>query len=190
MQANLSIWGMYQYDETLFDGLELPPSVDKPTLVENLVIELSELELLYSSAPFLKQAISSWSRKELPVWNKLAATMNLDYNPIYNYDRTEEWADDETRDLKGSSKATGKATEKVSGFNDAALVENSQTLSESGADSSNSGTVSNKRKGRAFGNIGVTTTQEMIEHERRVSQYNLIDEIINSFKYRFCILVY
>lgn len=190
MTASISIWGMYQYEPTLFDGLQLPEIVDKSTLIDNLVIELAELELLYSSAPFMKQAISAWSRKQLPIWNKLAATTNLDYNPIYNYDRTEEWSDDESRDLKGTSKGTGKSTDRVSGFNSTELIENNQTTSESGTDSSTTGTVKNIRKGRAFGNIGVTTTQEMIEHERRVARYSVMDEIISEFKERFCLLVY
>lgn len=46
------------------------------------------------------------------------------------------------------------------------------------------------RSGRAHGNIGVTTTQQMIESEREVSLYNIIDVIINSFKNRFCLQIY
>ena len=46
------------------------------------------------------------------------------------------------------------------------------------------------RSGRTHGNIGVTTSQQMIESEREVSLYNIIDVIINSFKNRFCLLVY
>ena len=46
------------------------------------------------------------------------------------------------------------------------------------------------RSGRAHGNIGVTTTQQMIEQERNVALYNIIDVIIESFKRRFCLLVY
>lgn len=42
----------------------------------------------------------------------------------------------------------------------------------------------------ARGNIGVTTTQEMIEQERRVDRFNIYDYIIEEFKMRFCILVY
>lgn len=40
------------------------------------------------------------------------------------------------------------------------------------------------------GNIGVTTTQEMIEEERKVAVFNIIDFIINDFIKRFCLLVY
>lgn len=40
------------------------------------------------------------------------------------------------------------------------------------------------------GNIGITTTQQMINEEREVDKFNLMDYIINRFKQRFCLLVY
>lgn len=43
---------------------------------------------------------------------------------------------------------------------------------------------------RAHGNIGVTTTQEMIRQQREIEQFNLYDIIIDDFRNRFCILVY
>ena len=46
------------------------------------------------------------------------------------------------------------------------------------------------RSGRTHGNIGVTTSQQMIESERQVSLYNIIDVIITSFKNRFCLQIY
>ena len=42
----------------------------------------------------------------------------------------------------------------------------------------------------AHGNIGVTTTQELIKEEREVDRFNVYDIIIEDFKMRFCILVY
>ena len=43
---------------------------------------------------------------------------------------------------------------------------------------------------RETGNIGVTTTQQMIKEEREVDQFNIYDYIVRSFKRRFCLLVY
>lgn len=42
----------------------------------------------------------------------------------------------------------------------------------------------------AYGNIGVTTTQQMIQEEREIDKFNLYDIIIEEFKLRFCILIY
>ena len=40
------------------------------------------------------------------------------------------------------------------------------------------------------GNIGVKTTQSLIAEQREIEKFNLYDYIIDSFKMRFCILVY
>lgn len=40
------------------------------------------------------------------------------------------------------------------------------------------------------GNIGVTTTQQMIEQERKISLFNIYEHIVNNFKTEFCILLY
>ena len=41
-----------------------------------------------------------------------------------------------------------------------------------------------------YGNIGVTTSQQMIEAEREVVKFNIYDYITDDFKSRFCLLVY
>ena len=47
------------------------------------------------------------------------------------------------------------------------------------------------RTNKTTGNIGVTTSQQMLEQEIEVSaKLNVIKMIVESFKERFCILVY
>lgn len=226
MRSTLSILGLYQYDSTIFENMVLPSSIDKNTLIENLCMELAELEILYTNPGTMKLAISAWSKKELPVWNKLAATLELEYNPISNYDRTEEWTENETgsqsESKSGSGTNTGSGTSsgtntnsgtdtvdnKVSAYNETTLASKDQqqtTLGTSNAstgtssttltteqseDNSSSNSRNNTRNGRAYGNIGVTTTQEMIKQERDVAIFNMMDYIIASFKRRFCLLIY
>lgn len=43
---------------------------------------------------------------------------------------------------------------------------------------------------RAYGNIGVTTTQQMIEAQREVVKFNMYDYIARAFVEYFCIMVY
>ena len=164
--ATLSLLGLYQYNNQIFDGLILPEGVDRETLVNNLLAETAEFEVLYPDAEFLANMIAVWSEKELPVWEKLEKTLHYDYDPISNYDRHEESTD------------TGESLGKVAGYNATDLVNSSGESTD------------NKRKSRTWGNVGVTTTQQMIEEERRVSQFNIYDYIIESFKRRFCLLIY
>ena len=46
------------------------------------------------------------------------------------------------------------------------------------------------RTGRAHGNIGVTTSQQMIQSERDLVVFNLYDVIAESFIENFCLMVY
>lgn len=46
------------------------------------------------------------------------------------------------------------------------------------------------RSGEISGNTGFYTKQKMIEQERDIAMFNVIDHIINSFKNRFCLQIY
>lgn len=166
MAATLSLLGLYEYDETIFDRLQLPEGVDKDVFIQNLLAETAEFEILYPNTTVLEYLIFQWSKKELAVWSKLLATTQYEYDPISNYNRKERWTNE------------GVSTGKVAGFNSERLVD------------SNGAETMVVREGYARGNIGVTTTQQMIEEERMVSQFNIIDHIIDNFKRRFCLLVY
>ena len=164
--STLSILGLYQYNDQLFDGLRLPEGVDRETLINNLLAETAEFEVLYPDAEFMANMITVWSTKELPVWEELEKTRHYDYDPISNYDRNEE------------STNTGESLGKVAGYNATDLVNSSGASTDV------------KRKARMWGNIGVTTTQQMINEQREVVKFNISDYIIESFIKRFCLLIY
>ena len=69
--ANLSILGLYQWDNSLFDLMQLPSGVDRGILIDNLLAETAELECLYADPLFLKAIIARWSAKQLNMWTKL-----------------------------------------------------------------------------------------------------------------------
>ena len=83
----------------------------------------------------------------------------------------------QTRDQDNSSITTayGQTQQKASSFSHGERIDNSSSSSHSL---------------HAQGNIGVTTTQEMINQQREVELFNLYDIIIEDFKRRFCLLIY
>ena len=196
--STMSLLGLYQYNTNLFNGLKLPEGVDREIVINNLLAETAEFEVLYPDAEFMANMIAAWSAKELPIWEKLEKTLYYNYDPISNYDRTEEWTDENTGTVRnsanGNSGTSGTDTKKVAGYNSENLVTAESSTSEVNstlesrveAEKNDNG----RRSGHIFGNIGVTTTQKMIEEERHVSQFNISDYIINSFKRRFCLLLY
>lgn len=171
MPATMSLLGLYNWDSTILEGLTVPAGVDKSTLINNMLRECAELEILYPQPDTMKFFVGEWARERLPVWEKLAATLRFEYDPISNYDRKEEWTD--------VSSGTSEAL--TAGYNsaDADVPETKSNANSNG-----------RRTGRAYGNIGVTTTQQMIEEERRVSDFDMEHVIIQEFKKTFCLLIY
>lgn len=94
--ATMSVMGLYNWDNTLFDLMTIPEALDKPTLIENLLLELAELEVLYPNPVVMKNLIGVWSAKQLDIWKRLYATTQYEYNPIENYDRQESGTDSGT----------------------------------------------------------------------------------------------
>lgn len=203
----LSILGLYNYDNTLFDEMQVPEGVDKTgILIPNLLAELSELEVIYPRPDVMKTIIGVWSRKQRPVWEKLMATVNLEYNPIYNKDGY--YQETETRDLANSNRITdrisetvtdeGSNTNSVSAFNSSTFENREKdTIANERRNEAENTSISNgtdtgdiTRERHEYGNIGVTTTQQMIKEEREVVQFNIVGYIIEDFKQRFCIMVY
>lgn len=226
MRATLSILGLYQREPTLFDELELPGSMNKDVLIDNILYEAAPLEAYYPDPNFMKFMIGRWSFMNQSVWQKLYDTTVLEYNPIFNYDRTEEWSENEQmldkRTLTGTemetstdnssgeirSSGTVQSELNVSGYNESSYVPREQTIETPDTLTSNTSETDrivsidkndtenmdrkrdNIRTGRAFGNIGVTTTQQMIQQERETASFNMYKVITDSFIERFCLMIY
>ena len=250
--ATMSVMGLYNWDNTLFDLMQIPEALDRQDLIENLLVELAELEVIYPNPVVMKNLIGVWSNKQLDIWNRLYATTQYEYNPIENYDRQESGTDSgndtathtgtDSRtesitdggtegiatslaktgqdsitgtDTKGHWKAGFDST--ASGDDDGLVKEtrdeddgSTTTVygnTETGSSTTTFGKTQSVTEGktygsqlatykngshtlRAHGNIGVTTTQEMIRQQREIEQFNLYDIIIDDFRNRFCILVY
>ena len=201
-KATLSLLGLYQYDNTIFNELVLPEGMDKQLYINNLLMETAEMEVLFSNPATMRSVIGIWSSAHLDSWAKMWNTTKLEYNPIENYDRQEDWTDNNKTNSKVQSKdvGTGKnhSTEisKAAGFDSGNLVTSGQNDNDSNNESTqigNSEGNSNeelKHTGRVHGNIGVTTSQQMIEEERRVADWNMYEYLIDKFKQQFLLLVY
>lgn len=190
---------MYNFDPSIFDGVEFPSNISVQDFVDALLMHCGEMPVLYSSPPLLKSLIRVWSNISRYTWEHLASTLTAEYNPIENYDRIEEWQDSTTNTSRYTNSAnntsSGSTKEQVYGYNDLQTpADNSANTSESTSadtsDSAGTGTSAGTRKGRVHGNIGVTTTQKMLEGERQVAMFNFYDAVIRDFQNRFLIWVY
>lgn len=83
----LSILGMYQYDNTIFDKLTFPTGIDWDTAVQQILLDNAELSVVYPSIPVMKEVIHLWSKTMQWTWKKRYEVTQLKYNPIENTDR-------------------------------------------------------------------------------------------------------
>ena len=223
----LSIQGIYEYDNTVFDGFDAPSYTDdnnvvhtlnRDDVINNILLQCAELELVYPSVQMMKFAIGVWSASNLRTWDKLYKSMYLDYNPIWNVDATETetetnerdisrqhtGANNETRNLTDTETPNLTDTESVQGFNSNQWSEakknvktGTDTFTHTGTDNiaiTNNETVDDDNERvlskRRTGNIGVTASQDLIKKEREIADFSIIEFITQSFKERFCLMIY
>lgn len=94
----------------------------------------------------------------------------------------------ESRNLASSGTDTGTLTlSGTQGGTDTHDGKDKGTVGRSGTDT---GTIGTAEMVHIEGNIGVMSTQNMINQEREIALFNLMDYIINDFKHAFCIMKY
>lgn len=177
----MSIRGLDLYSHgTIWNDMVLPAGVNKADVVSNIIHNCAELGLVYTNGDYMQDMIGVWSRKNLTNWERVYQALNEEYNPLHNYDRHEEWTDTSEASVEGSN------LNKQAGFNvsgDMADRDSSEQATSSEASSDHDGHV--------YGNIGVTTSAQMIAGELDVRvKYNMLDVICDSFKQEFCLLIY
>lgn len=180
--AQMSLWGLYQVDNTILDGMILPDGMDNDVVKGNLLLETESMEILYPNTDFLKAAISIWAAERKEVWDKLYKTTQYQYNPIENYDRQES----SVTSGSASNSGTNTSTTSNTAYNSNTFKDTSKNISGGSNSSDSSGTFSS----RIHGNIGTVTTQAMIEAERTTVQFCMTQYIIDDFISRFCVGVY
>lgn len=216
---------MYE-GQTLFDLLTLPEGISKEDLVDNILLQGGEFEVLYSNPVFMREAVGSWGRKCYNTFLKWITAQNIEYAPLENYDRIEDWSDQyykaasssarrdsgNTRTFNNQDKRTIDTTvtseDEVSAFDSSTYQPSEKnTTDNDGTDTVDySGTIkdeygegtsgnenensTNTHGGRVHGNVGVTSSQQLLTAEYEVARFNIIDQITDMFILEFCIPIY
>ena len=211
----ISIVAIHNYDNTIFDDMEVPEGMDRDALINMIMLELGELSVYYSKPDVLKYYIKYWSNSRLNVWQHLWDLAMEEYDPLDNYNRTDTIITDHGHKLtidhynrkvttdSGNNSRGDSNKEYVYGYNSSTkapskenqLTENG-SYTQNGTDTdngqdihSNSGTDRETRHGK--GNIGVTTYGKMISEELELRPIlDMYRFIVTEFKEEFCIMVY
>jgi hypothetical protein len=175
----------------------VPDGMDKELIINNILLECAEMEIIYPEPDIMKNAIGLWSNKQLESWERMYKAMQLEYDPIYNYDRFEEWLDSNTATTHSNTNSNlnrkGSTKHQVNAFNSGITDSNIDSIDNTDTDNTNTNSNNSAigaHSGHLYGNIGVTTSQQMLQSEIDISKFIVQDYIIEQFKERFCLLVY
>lgn len=186
--AILTLRGLYEWDNDLFNGISLPEPLDVDLLIPQILADTDELEVLYPNPVVMREMIGHWSDAYQNAFLHIAKVETAEYNPIENYDRTGQDTE-KYEPLTLKMKTDRDTTLSKTGYNSGTMQDTDAT--EETSEVSGSGSDMRTKTTNLHGNIGVTTNQQMIEAELklvpRLSAYKQISEM---FKSRFCLLVY
>ena len=191
--ATQTLLGLYQIgkarDKNFFDKLTFPEGIDHDVAVANILHEAGDYEVLYNDLDLMANACELFSAKWQRTFEKWLAVMNIDYEPLENYNRLEHWSDSESTSESTSTSTSDKTSNSATTNNDISAFNASTLQNDTSAATTaeTAGHALNQSKhdrlnyfdheGRVHGNIGVMTTQAMYLEEWELAKLNLYHEI-------------
>lgn len=108
-----TLWGLYQYDPTIFDNAPLPSGIDKQLVIDTIMDNSGDLYCYYQQPERFKLSITNWFRRHEHGFSRMILALLKEYDPLENYDRYE----DETTspDITRSRALGGKDSTQLSG---------------------------------------------------------------------------
>lgn len=215
----ITMIGMYNHDEKLFDEMTLPPEINKEDFINTFLLNYGEFPVMYPSWQILKFAIGVWSKKWYHSIERIIRAMTEEYDPLHNFDRHELYTDTENKSEKNTMSYGSTITEtdsreietdgtneaEVSAYNeDTYQPDNRQTVNNT---ESHSGSIETERDGKdtndmtgnrgltheghLYGNIGVTKSTDMLMDELTVRRNENILDIVSEMLFKeVCIYTY
>ncbi len=188
---------LLQLDNKLLDEYPIDERIDRDLLNAEIMRECGNMTPLYTDTTTFKYFTGIWFKSYAKIIKELIDTTEYEYNPIENYDRYEE-GNIEYDNKKGTKQTRTRKPNitnetKTSAYNSDNYQPQS-TNTETGNESEiieNSGndTDTEKRKLHIHGNIGVTTTQNMIDSQRNSVQFNIYKWIVSKYSSQMFVLV-
>jgi hypothetical protein len=186
----ISLVGLYEYDNNLFEHLTLPTFVipenppkhvflvDKDTLVATILEKSADFPALYPDWDFMHFMVGVWSKNCAYMMQTLFDSLNYNFNPIENYDRKS------TISRSGTNTGNGTSTNARTAFN----TDNMKNTDSSTSNATD--TVNENVSEYVHGNIGVRSGQELVEQTRNMAMFKWYDIVARDFINKFCVQIY
>lgn len=195
------------HDQTIFDDMVVPDGVELDDVVDHILYKYGDAPLFSPDPDVIKYYIQRWSSRRLPLWERYKAAIEAEYNPLENYDRSETRT--ETREHGGTveTEDTGTVADQGSHITtDQRAADNSEAWANyDKRDETLGNTTTNDlsrletrdlsdditETSRVHGNIGVTTSQQMLNSELDlIPRLDLIDYIADDWHSEFNLMIY
>lgn len=204
MHGTVSFLGLYNYDNSIFDDLQVPARVDK-TLVQNtLMMETAELEVMQPDPVIMRQVLGWFSKRRLDAWTRVYTALSSKYQADTDVEVTEtrtpnlSYNETRTPDLTttGQNNGADTTTTKRAGFNAGNLETAEQMETSLGTGNTIHSTGNETTDRTETGSETKTTTgrhqaaQDLISKELQLAMTDTVEYIVKDIRRNFCLLVY
>lgn len=170
-QTTLELRHFIECGQVLFDTKDKYPiwdEKDRAGLEKKIIDHYYTRQIGFETFGRFKREVNVRMREIMPYYVKIHATTKYEYNPIENYSMEEEFTEDGENKAKTSANSTSRESDTPQSSID--NLDNYMS-SASKLDTAGNSEQSNKHKHKGWrkGNIGVTTSQQMIQAERDIT---------------------
>ena len=109
LTPRITMIGLYNYDNSLFDKLTLPEGIEKEDFINSFLLKYGECPVIYTNWDFMQFALGVWGKKWYHSIERIIYAFKEEYNPLHNFDRHEEYTDTEDIDRANTAHAEGSA---------------------------------------------------------------------------------
>lgn len=188
-------WGEIHEEYELFDDITLPPEINKQILIDRIVYKDWDLMLYTTDYMLLHSQIVNFFLTKEDTYKKIVKALSETYNPLHNFDRYEVKNEKTNNAIKNKNVDNLDYSEEytTSAYNTNTYqpkdkTTNKQTRTDTRDDTQN-GTYTTDN--HLYGNIGVTTSQQMLASEIELRHEYIIYDIIESdFRKEFCLCIF
>ena len=175
----LSLYGLNEWDNTLFDDMHLPDALDRQTVIDRILVDTIQLDCIYADPQACKVALRVYSASRIHTWERVCQALHKNYDPFINFTR------DETRTTEYEPGVTTKTVGSSKAWNDPDMVERDQ------AEMSRTGKDTTTETFHSEGDSAMYTPTDVALKEFRMrAEADAINFIVQDVKKYFCNLCY
>lgn len=187
------------HDADIFTGIVIPEGLDRELLIDRIFHRCGEFSVGHTDWEFMHNEILDFFKVHYSTFDRMWKVLQMEYDPLENYNRIENYGEsgNNSNQSSSSNSSTGsgtvtnnRAAENSANYEPYDKSQSSDSASGTSGTSA-SGSYTTKHNSHIHGNIGVTTSQQMLRSEwEDVAPLNVYETIANYFADEFCIQCY